>query len=69
MSDRLGGPAQRNDPDRALAAIDQIPNNSLLSPLRFEQRALILLKFKRTAEAEPYARRAIGAAGARENSS
>ena len=59
--------AQRNDPERALAAIDQIPNNSLLSPLRFEQRAFILLKFKRTAEAEPYARRAIGAAGAREN--
>jgi hypothetical protein len=50
-----------------LAAIDQIPGSSLLSPLKFEQRALILLKFKRTADAEPFARRAVGAAGGREN--
>ena len=44
-----------------------MPANSLLGPLRDEERALILLKFRRTAEAEPYARRAIGSAGARED--
>src|SRR3954463_9233079 len=59
--------SQRGDADRALASIDQVPGNSLLSPLKYEERALILLKFRRTAEAEPYARRAIGSAGAREN--
>jgi tetratricopeptide (TPR) repeat protein len=59
--------ADRGDLDRALVTIDQIPNNSLLSGLRFEERALILLKFRRTADAEPFARRAVGAAGTREN--
>ncbi|GAA3888451.1 tetratricopeptide repeat protein [Sphingomonas limnosediminicola] len=58
--------AERGDADRAIAAIDQIPANTLLSPLQPEQRALILLKFKRVADAEPSARRAIGTAGARE---
>ena len=58
--------AERNDLNAALQAIDQTPANSLLGPLRAEQRALILLKFRRTAEAEPFARRAIGQAGARE---
>ena len=58
--------ADRGQADAALKALDAIPNNSLLTPLLAEERALILLKFKRTAEAEPYARRAIGAAAARE---
>jgi tetratricopeptide (TPR) repeat protein len=58
--------ADRGDVDRALTTIDQIPNNSLLAPLRNEEHALILLKFRRAADAEPYARRAIGTAGARE---
>jgi tetratricopeptide (TPR) repeat protein len=58
--------AERGDAAHAIAAIDQIPANSLISPLRDEEKALILLKFKRTAEAEPFARRAIGSAGARE---
>ena len=58
--------AERNELDAALQAIDQTPANSLLGPLRAEQRALILLKFRKTAEAEPYARLAIGQAGARE---
>jgi tetratricopeptide (TPR) repeat protein len=58
--------AERGDQSRALAAINQIPNNSLLGPLRNEQQALLLLKFRRTAEAEPFARRAIGTAGGRE---
>jgi tetratricopeptide (TPR) repeat protein len=59
--------AQRGDAERALTTIDEIPVNSLLGPLKSEERALILLKFRRAAEAEPFARRAIGAAGAREN--
>jgi tetratricopeptide (TPR) repeat protein len=59
--------ADRGNADRALAAIDQIPANSLLSPLASEERAFILLRFRRTAEAEPFARRAIGSAGARED--
>jgi len=59
--------AERGDLDRALSTIDQVPVGGLLGPLRSEERALILLKFGRTADAEPYARRAIGAAGARED--
>lgn len=59
--------AERGDLTRALAAIDSVPANSLLGPLRAEERAFILLKFRRTAEAEPFARRAIGAAGTRED--
>lgn len=58
--------ADRGNLAEALRIVDEIPVNSLLGPLRAEQRALILLKFKRTAEAEPFARRAIGQAGARE---
>ncbi len=58
--------AERGDQAAALSAINQIPAKSLLGPLRDEEQALILLKFHRPAEAEPFARRAIGAAGARE---
>lgn len=58
--------AERGDLSGALRTIGAIPANSLLAPLRAEQQALILLKFKRSAEAEPFARRAIGEAGARE---
>jgi tetratricopeptide (TPR) repeat protein len=58
--------ADRGDADGALAIIDQVPLNSLLGPLRAEQHAYLLLKFRRAADAEAYARRAIGSAGARE---
>jgi tetratricopeptide (TPR) repeat protein len=58
--------ADRNNLAGALAALDTIPANSLLKPLGDEQRAFILLKLKRPVEAEPFARRAIGQAGARE---
>jgi tetratricopeptide (TPR) repeat protein len=58
--------AERGDQGRALASLNQIPSSNILGPLRDEEQALILLKFRRAAEAEPYARRAIGAAGARE---
>ncbi len=59
--------AQRGDLNAALAGIDQIPASGLLAPLRAEERALILLKFRRTAEADPFAQRAVAAAGNREN--
>jgi len=58
--------AERGDQARALESIGQIQANSLLTPLRDEQQAFILLKFRRAADAEPFARRAIGSAGARE---
>ncbi|HEY7005597.1 MAG TPA: tetratricopeptide repeat protein [Sphingomicrobium sp.] len=58
--------AERGDQARALTSLNKIQANSLLGPLRPEQQALILLKFRRAADAEPFARRAIGAAGARE---
>ncbi len=59
--------ADRNDMAGALAALDQIAGGNLLVPLAAEERALILLRFKRTAEAEPYARAAVGRGGARED--
>ena len=59
--------ASRGDLNGALQAVDRIPANGLLAPLRAEERALILLKFKRTAEADPFAQKAIAAAGNREN--
>jgi tetratricopeptide (TPR) repeat protein len=58
--------AERGDEARALASLDQMASNSLLAPLRDEEQALLLLKFRRAADAEPFARRAIGAAGSRE---
>ena len=58
--------ANRGDLNKALETIDQIPANGLLGPVKPEQRAFILLKFRRSAEAEPFARRALAASGARE---
>jgi len=58
--------ADRNDAAQALASLDQVSARGLLGPIMDEQHALILLKLKRTADAEPYARRAVGSAGARE---
>jgi tetratricopeptide (TPR) repeat protein len=58
--------AERGDLTKALQSIDTIPNNSLLTPLKAEERALILLKFRRTTEAEPFARQAIASASNRE---
>jgi tetratricopeptide (TPR) repeat protein len=58
--------ADRGDSNQALAVIEQVPANSLLAPLVPEERAFILLKFKRTFEAEALARAAVGRAGGRE---
>jgi Flp pilus assembly protein TadD len=59
--------AQHNDLNGALSTINSVPAKGLLGPLKSEEQAFILVKFRRTAEAEPFARRAIGAAGPREN--
>jgi tetratricopeptide (TPR) repeat protein len=58
--------ADDGKPDQALAALDQIPAGSLLAPIAGEERGFILLKFRRTADAEPYVRSAVGSANARE---
>lgn len=58
--------ADKGDLKRALEIIDQISPTSLLGPIRAEQHALLLLKFKRAAEAEPFVQRALATAGARE---
>ena len=58
--------ADRGSIEQSLATMDAIPPNSLLTPIAAEERAFILLKFRRTAEAEPLARRAVGSAGGRE---
>jgi tetratricopeptide (TPR) repeat protein len=57
--------AERRDLTAALAALDGAPANGLIAPFRDEQKALILLKLKRPAEAAPLATRAIAAAGGR----
>jgi len=58
--------ADRGDEAEALGAFNQVSNRSLLGPIEAEQRAFILLKFRRTAEADPFARQAVGRAGSRE---
>ena len=58
--------ADRGNTNQAIATIDAMAPSSVLAPLAPEERALILLKARRTAEAETSARQAIGRAGARE---
>jgi predicted negative regulator of RcsB-dependent stress response len=58
--------ADHGNVDQAISTLDQVPTGSLLAPLVPEQHAFILLKARRAAEAEPFARRAIGVAGGRE---
>lgn len=57
--------AERRDLAGALAPLDSAPANGLIAPFRDEQKALILLKLRRPAEAGPLAERAIAAAGGR----
>ncbi|HVM38129.1 MAG TPA: tetratricopeptide repeat protein [Sphingomicrobium sp.] len=59
--------AERGDLAGALAIIDRVPADSLLAAFKPENRALILLKFRRSEEAEPFAGRAIENAGGRES--
>ncbi|HEU5482574.1 MAG TPA: tetratricopeptide repeat protein [Sphingomicrobium sp.] len=58
--------AERRDLAGAMAVLANVPRGSAFFPFVDEENALLLLKFGKTAEAEPYARRAIGKAGARE---
>ena len=58
--------ADRGNAARAIAAIDGMPATNPLTALASEERALLLLKARRTAEAETPARQAVGRAGARE---
>jgi len=58
--------ADRGDARGALEMFERMPSATLSGGYAPEHRALILLKFRRTAEAEPIARRAIEGAGARE---
>ncbi|MBA2770725.1 MAG: hypothetical protein H0U34_01715, partial [Sphingomonas sp.] len=58
--------ADRRDGKTALAVLGQVPTNSALAAFVDEETALILLKLGKGAEAEPFARRAIGKAGPRE---
>ena len=58
--------AERRDAANALAVLSQVPANSALAPFADEQSALILLKLRKPVEADPYARRAVAKAGARE---
>ena len=63
---RAWNAAERNDLAGALAILEKVPPSSLLGPVRDENVAFILLKFGRGAQAEPFARRAIGVGGNRE---
>ena len=58
--------AERGDAAQALSAFDQARARGLLSALEAEERAFILLKFRRSADAEPFARQAVSRAGARD---
>lgn len=58
--------ADRGDAAQALAALDQVSARGVLTPLLDEEHGLILLKLRRAADAEPYARRAVGSAGSRD---
>ena len=58
--------SDRNDLNLALQTITAIPADSPLSAFKAEETAFLLLKAKRTADAEAFARRAIGTAGIRE---
>jgi len=60
------GAADRGDRNSAMAALASVPKDSAFAPFVDEESALILLKFGRTADAEPLADRAISAAGPRE---
>lgn len=57
----------RRDANRALNILAEVPVGSPVGARVSEHRALILLQMGKSADADPYARRAIGMAGGREN--
>jgi tetratricopeptide (TPR) repeat protein len=58
--------ADARDLPRALAALNSLSPRDLLAGLAPEQRALILLKFRRIADADPYVAQALKVGGGRE---
>ena len=64
---RAWAAAERKDDEEALGAVRELSSNGLLGAFANEQRALILLKLKRPAAAEPFARNAIENAGGRDH--
>jgi tetratricopeptide (TPR) repeat protein len=58
--------AERRDARRAVEAMASVQPGSVLAAAKDEHLALILLKLRRADEADPYARRAVGNAGGRE---
>ena len=64
---RAWAAADRGDMAGALRVLDALPANSLLAPMRDEQKAFILLRFRQTALAAPIAEQAASSAGARES--
>ena len=58
--------AERGDGSRAIAAMAAVKPGDILASAKDEHLALMLLKLGRSAEAEPYARRALANAGGRE---
>jgi tetratricopeptide (TPR) repeat protein len=63
---RAWNAAERRDAEGVLAILAAVPRSSAFAPFADEQAALILLKLRKTAQAEPYARRAADNAGPRE---
>lgn len=60
------GAADRGDRTGAMTALAAVPKTSAFAPFLAEERALILLKFGQTSQAEPFAEEAIADSGARE---
>ena len=58
--------ADAKDLPKALAALDAVPKNNLLSAMVPEHRALILVKFGKSVEAQPYVDQALKIAAGRE---
>jgi tetratricopeptide (TPR) repeat protein len=58
--------AEQGHERAALAAIDAIPSDNALAPFVNENKAFLLLKFRNSAAAEPVVRKALAAAGGRE---
>ena len=59
--------ADSGDMEGAIRVLNALPAGSLLAPMADEERAFILLKFRRTAEAAPLAERAASNADTRES--
>lgn len=58
--------ADRGSFDEALSILTQGPQDAAIAPIALEQRAFILLKAGRTAEADPLVRQVVGSAGGRD---